>query len=55
VEAKVRVSFQKREGQDLTGAIGEEVPIGPVPASGRIILIFGKNIALTILAGYNHD
>src|SRR4051812_451367 len=37
-EAQVRIAFQKREGQDLTGAIGEEVPIGSVPASGRIIL-----------------
>ena len=37
-EAQVRIALQKREGQHLTGAIGEEVPIGPVPASGRIIL-----------------
>ena len=38
VEAQFRVAFEKSIGQYLTGAIGEEMPVRPVPAPDRIIL-----------------
>jgi|tagenome__1003787_1003787.scaffolds.fasta_scaffold20982481_1 hypothetical protein len=38
MEAKVRVAFEKRKRQYLAGAVGEEVPIGPVPSPDGIIL-----------------
>jgi len=38
VKADVRVTFEERKGQHLTGAVGEEMPIGPVPAPNRVIL-----------------
>jgi len=28
---EIRISFQKRKGQHLTGAVSEEVPVRPVP------------------------
>src|SRR6202162_6143590 len=37
-EAQVRITLKKREGQHLAGAIGEEMPVGPVPAPDRIVL-----------------
>jgi hypothetical protein len=35
-EFEIRIAFQKREGQHLTGAVSEEVPVGPVPPPDRI-------------------
>jgi len=37
-EFEIRLSFQKRKGQHLTGAVSEEVPVGPVPPPDRIDL-----------------
>jgi hypothetical protein len=34
-EFEIRISFEKRKGQHLTGAVGEEVPVGPVPPADR--------------------
>ena len=38
MKAEVGVAFEKRESQHVSGAVGEEVPVGPMPASERIIL-----------------
>jgi hypothetical protein len=32
------VTFEERKGQHLTGAVGEEMPVGAGPAANRIIL-----------------
>src|SRR4051812_27154724 len=37
-ETEVRIAFQKRKRQDLASAVGEKVPIRPMPVPGRIIL-----------------
>ena len=49
-EVEIRISFKKRKGQHLTGAVSEEVPVGPMPPTHRVGLhsIFGKNIAATV-------
>jgi len=38
MESEIRVAFEKREGQHLAGAVGKEMPVGPVPAAERIVL-----------------
>ena len=41
METHVGIAFEEREGQHLTGSVGEEVPVGPVPPTERIILDVG--------------
>jgi hypothetical protein len=41
MKAHVGIAFEEREGQHLTGSVGEEVPVGPVPPTERIILDIG--------------
>jgi hypothetical protein len=41
VKADVRIAFEKCKCQHLAGAVGEEVPVGPVPPTERIILDIG--------------
>src|SRR5258708_16260053 len=38
VKADVRVTFEKRKRQHLTGAVGEEMPVGSMPVPNWIIL-----------------
>src|SRR5437764_571150 len=37
-EAEVRISLEKRVSEHLTGAVGEELAVGPMPSPDRIIL-----------------
>jgi hypothetical protein len=41
MKTHVGIAFEEREGQHLTGSVGEEVPVGPVPPTERIILDIG--------------
>jgi hypothetical protein len=41
MKTHVGLAFEEREGQHLTGSVGEEVPVGPVPPTERIILDIG--------------